>query len=242
MMHKLGYGAWDELKAEIRNHWRFRFDWFFKSRTPQELSRRCETLIRLIEKENEEDDAAAGAKKARGPKKAGGGDSQAPSGAWGGRLLVVDGLCGGGLGCCDGGKQGAAAAAGWLAWVAECRAHLAGVAPLADSLQRAGAAASARPTAPACPPPPSAARTSRHEDASCSWQRCRSHAPDSDLAHSKRRCSGTWRGGGGPPQRLSAGASPMNVGTALQPCPICSPCLLPSAAPFRGATPVLFDC
>lgn len=34
MMHKLGYGAWDELKAEIRNHWRFRFDWFFKSRTP----------------------------------------------------------------------------------------------------------------------------------------------------------------------------------------------------------------
>ncbi|EFN58004.1 hypothetical protein CHLNCDRAFT_34395 [Chlorella variabilis] len=79
MMHKLGYGAWDELKAEIRNHWRFRFDWFFKSRTPQELSRRCETLIRLIEKENEEDDATAGAKKARGPKKAGGGDSQAPS-------------------------------------------------------------------------------------------------------------------------------------------------------------------
>lgn len=35
MMHRLGYGAWDELKAEIRNHWRFRFDWFFKSRTPQ---------------------------------------------------------------------------------------------------------------------------------------------------------------------------------------------------------------
>ena len=35
MMHKLGYGAWDELKAEIRKSWRFRFDWFFKSRTPQ---------------------------------------------------------------------------------------------------------------------------------------------------------------------------------------------------------------
>ena len=34
-VHQLGYGAWDELKAEIRNHWRFRFDWFFKSRTPQ---------------------------------------------------------------------------------------------------------------------------------------------------------------------------------------------------------------
>ena len=35
MVHKLGYGAWDELKAEIRRSWRFRFDWFFKSRMPQ---------------------------------------------------------------------------------------------------------------------------------------------------------------------------------------------------------------
>ena len=34
-VHQLGYGAWDELKAAIRDHWRFRFDWFFKSRTPQ---------------------------------------------------------------------------------------------------------------------------------------------------------------------------------------------------------------
>lgn len=67
MVHKLGYGAWDELKAEIRNSWRFRFDWFFKSRTPQELARRCETLIRLIEKENEEDE-----ERSTGPKKRGG--------------------------------------------------------------------------------------------------------------------------------------------------------------------------
>ena len=29
------------LQAEVRKSWRFRFDWFFKSRTPQELSRRC---------------------------------------------------------------------------------------------------------------------------------------------------------------------------------------------------------
>lgn len=35
MVHKLGYGNWDDLKAEIRKSWRFRFDWFFKSRTPQ---------------------------------------------------------------------------------------------------------------------------------------------------------------------------------------------------------------
>ena len=37
MTHQLGYGQWDELKAEIRKSWRFRFDWFFKSRTPQVL-------------------------------------------------------------------------------------------------------------------------------------------------------------------------------------------------------------
>ncbi len=55
MMHQLGYGAWDELKAAIRASWRFRFDWFIKSRTPVELARRCETLIRLIEKEFEVD-------------------------------------------------------------------------------------------------------------------------------------------------------------------------------------------
>ena len=48
----------------------------------QELSRRCETLIRLIEKENEEDEERAGGKK-RGPKPKAGGDSQAPSGAHG---------------------------------------------------------------------------------------------------------------------------------------------------------------
>ena len=48
MMFRLGYGSWDEMKAEIRKSWRFRFDWFFKSRTPQELSRRCETLIRCV--------------------------------------------------------------------------------------------------------------------------------------------------------------------------------------------------
>ena len=34
-VHQLGYGAWDELKASIRQSWRFRFDWFFKSRNPQ---------------------------------------------------------------------------------------------------------------------------------------------------------------------------------------------------------------
>uniref|UniRef100_A0A7N0U8U4 Uncharacterized protein n=1 Tax=Kalanchoe fedtschenkoi TaxID=63787 RepID=A0A7N0U8U4_KALFE len=52
MVHKLGYGNWDELKAAFRTSPLFRFDWFVKSRTTQELQRRCDTLIRLVEKEN----------------------------------------------------------------------------------------------------------------------------------------------------------------------------------------------
>jgi SWI/SNF-related matrix-associated actin-dependent regulator of chromatin subfamily A member 5 len=52
MTEKLGYGNWEDLKAEIRAAWQFRFDWFIKSRTPTELGRRVDTLIRLIEKED----------------------------------------------------------------------------------------------------------------------------------------------------------------------------------------------
>lgn len=54
MTHQLGYGNWDELKAEIRKSWQFRFDWYLKSRTPQELNRRVDILMRIIQKENEE--------------------------------------------------------------------------------------------------------------------------------------------------------------------------------------------
>ncbi|KAM0853015.1 hypothetical protein ACQ4PT_051366 [Festuca glaucescens] len=56
MVHKLGYGNWEELKSAFRMSPLFRFDWFVKSRTTQELSRRCDTLIRLVEKENQECD------------------------------------------------------------------------------------------------------------------------------------------------------------------------------------------
>ena len=52
MMHELGYGEWDALRVQVRQAYQFRFDWFIKSRTPDELARRCETLIRLIEREN----------------------------------------------------------------------------------------------------------------------------------------------------------------------------------------------
>ncbi|KAF9605382.1 hypothetical protein IFM89_016959 [Coptis chinensis] len=56
MVHKLGYGNWEELKAAFRTSPLFRFDWFVKSRTTQELARRCDTLIRLVERENQEFD------------------------------------------------------------------------------------------------------------------------------------------------------------------------------------------
>eukprot|EP01018_Ginkgo_biloba_P017716 Gb_39649 [translate_table: standard] len=56
MVHKLGYGNWDELKAAFRTSPLFRFDWFVKSRTATELARRCDTLIRLVERENQEVD------------------------------------------------------------------------------------------------------------------------------------------------------------------------------------------
>lgn len=54
MTNKLGYGRFEDLKLEVRKTFQFRFNWFMKSRTPLELKRRVEVLIRLIEKENEE--------------------------------------------------------------------------------------------------------------------------------------------------------------------------------------------
>jgi SWI/SNF-related matrix-associated actin-dependent regulator of chromatin subfamily A member 5 len=52
---QLGYGSWEEVRSEIRKSWDFRFDWFLKSRTGAEIQRRCDSLIRLIEKEHAED-------------------------------------------------------------------------------------------------------------------------------------------------------------------------------------------
>lgn len=54
MTNKLGYGRWEDIKLQVRKAWQFRFNWWFKSRTPLELKRRVDVLIRLIEKENEE--------------------------------------------------------------------------------------------------------------------------------------------------------------------------------------------
>ncbi|KAK0167266.1 hypothetical protein PV327_004688 [Microctonus hyperodae] len=57
MLHKLGFdkeNVYEELRATVRSAPQFRFDWFIKSRTALELQRRCNTLITLIERENQE--------------------------------------------------------------------------------------------------------------------------------------------------------------------------------------------
>lgn len=72
MLHKLGFDrdmVYDELKSGIRSAPQFRFDWFIKSRTASELQRRCNTLITLIERENQElEEKEKQAKKKPGPK------------------------------------------------------------------------------------------------------------------------------------------------------------------------------
>lgn len=70
MTDHLGYGRWDELREEVRRSWLFRFDWFIKTRSAQELQRRVDALVKLIEKENAElADAEPEASKKRNNKK-----------------------------------------------------------------------------------------------------------------------------------------------------------------------------
>lgn len=51
-------GIYDRIRDEIRESPLFRFDWFFLSRTPIEISRRCNTLLTTIVKEFEDVGAA----------------------------------------------------------------------------------------------------------------------------------------------------------------------------------------
>jgi SWI/SNF-related matrix-associated actin-dependent regulator of chromatin subfamily A member 5 len=50
--------VYERIKRDITEFPVFRFDWFFKSRSPQELARRCTTLLSMIEKEADVDDTA----------------------------------------------------------------------------------------------------------------------------------------------------------------------------------------
>jgi len=42
--------VYERIKKDITEFPVFRFDWFFKSRSPQELQRRCNTLLGMIGK------------------------------------------------------------------------------------------------------------------------------------------------------------------------------------------------
>lgn len=55
-----GDDLYEKLRDEIRESPLFRFDWFFLSRTPQELSRRCATLITTVTREMQGGSAAGG--------------------------------------------------------------------------------------------------------------------------------------------------------------------------------------
>lgn len=85
MLHKLGVdreSVYEDLKLAIREAPQFRFDWFLKSRTTSELQRRCNTLITLIERENQEleEKEAATKKSSKGGKSVGGGGKKQMNG------------------------------------------------------------------------------------------------------------------------------------------------------------------
>jgi len=54
MTHRHGYGAIERIRMEIRAAPQFRFDWYFKSRNSNEIQKRCDTIVKMVEKENEE--------------------------------------------------------------------------------------------------------------------------------------------------------------------------------------------
>ncbi|GAX28328.1 SWI/SNF-related matrix-associated actin-dependent regulator of chromatin subfamily A member 5 [Fistulifera solaris] len=54
MMYRHGFGAAERIRMEIRRAWQFRFDWYFKSRPAADIQRRCEAIVKVIERENEE--------------------------------------------------------------------------------------------------------------------------------------------------------------------------------------------
>ena len=54
MMYRHGFGAAERIRMEIRRAWQFRFNWYFESRSAQEIQKRCDVMVRIIERENAE--------------------------------------------------------------------------------------------------------------------------------------------------------------------------------------------
>lgn len=61
-----GDGLYDKIRDEVRESPLFRFDWFFLSRTPVEISRRCTTLLNTVAKEFEPESKTNGEGKIEG--------------------------------------------------------------------------------------------------------------------------------------------------------------------------------
>ena len=51
--HKYGYGQWEAIKMAIRLSPAFRFDYFFRSLPAEAIGKRCEQLLRAVEREVE---------------------------------------------------------------------------------------------------------------------------------------------------------------------------------------------
>lgn len=52
LVNKFGYGSWEKIKEEICSLEMFAFDYYLRSRTAAELGRRCDSLMRICEKDN----------------------------------------------------------------------------------------------------------------------------------------------------------------------------------------------
>ncbi|KAF7630507.1 chromatin remodeling complex WSTF-ISWI, small subunit [Aspergillus flavus] len=61
-----GEGLYEKIRDEIRESPLFRFDWFFLSRTPVEIGRRCTTLLNTVAKEFEVADEKANGESGKG--------------------------------------------------------------------------------------------------------------------------------------------------------------------------------
>jgi len=68
--------VYDIIKQMIRHEPRFRFDWFFRSRTSTELQRRCSTLLTVIEREINGTEPEKSQKRGAGDKKKGEGGAK----------------------------------------------------------------------------------------------------------------------------------------------------------------------
>jgi SWI/SNF-related matrix-associated actin-dependent regulator of chromatin subfamily A member 5 len=60
LMHRYGYGSWNEITQTLQRSLAFSFNFCLSSRSVSDVVKRCEFLLRLIEKENQLFDGGAG--------------------------------------------------------------------------------------------------------------------------------------------------------------------------------------